>query len=103
MIQKCEFFGTNYLFVFLRYCFFWVLNGPPKPHPRRQCQRSLPGEKHMEKYVFYWFHEFYVFFLKICTKMITSCSIRRVAFVVMKKYILENKSIITSTYTTIDK
>ena len=73
---------------FWRFFLIWgILGGPnwspPHPHPRRQCQSSLPGEKYERKLFFVMiFYGFYGEKLKKYTKVITSCSIRRVAFVV---------------------
>ena len=56
MFQKCEQYSYELSFVFV--CGFGVNFGSPKwsphPHPRRQCQRSLPGEK----YRIYLFSDF---------------------------------------------
>ena len=68
---------------------FWrilVLNGPSQhththTHPRRQCQSSLPGEKICKKVLYIDFCDFYENKLKTCTKMITSCSIRRASII----------------------
>ena len=52
---------------------------PPPPHPRRQCQSPLPGEK-IWKIMFFLMNccNLYEFVLENGTKMITSCSICRV-------------------------
>ena len=74
IFQKCEQFSYEILF---RFSFFyfgpkWSPHPHPHPHTRRQCQSSLP-EKNME-------NKLLVIFMKkkMCTKMITSCSICRV-------------------------
>ena len=48
-IQKCEQFSYELLF-----CDFGGFGRPkwsPPPHPRRQCQSSLPGEKYEKSFV----------------------------------------------------
>ena len=71
-------FRTNYFLMI-----FCDLGGPkcspPPPHPRHQCQSALPAEKNMENNCFLMiFYDSCEKDPNECTKMITSCSIRRV-------------------------
>ena len=84
MSQKCEQFSYE-IFWGIFVGFGGVLNGPlPPPPPQRQCQSSLPGGKNMKNHI--CLLVFLIFMKKIenpwkNTRMMTSWSIRRVAFV----------------------
>ena len=52
MSQKCEQYSYD---LFVIFGDFFGFMGSPHPHPRRQCQSSLPGERMWKIIVFWWF------------------------------------------------
>ena len=73
MSQKCEQCSYEIFFVILvDFGSKWS-----QPHPRRQCQSSLQGETYGNT-CFLLFFKMCMNNSEKCTKMITSCSIRRV-------------------------